>query len=89
MDWNLESPFCTSFSLILDCRMASSPPPDDRMNELSVAELRVKSRRIYLEARKEKGVQELEEELRDEDFLFKGVKLTNVKKKKSNSKNLH
>jgi pre-mRNA-splicing factor ATP-dependent RNA helicase DHX16 len=49
---------------------------DPDRSKLSVAELRVKSRRVYLETRKEKKVHELEEELRDEEFLFKGVKLT-------------
>ena len=45
-------------------------------SNLSVAELRVRSRRVYLESRKEKKVKELEEELADEEYLFKGVKLT-------------
>jgi len=37
---------------------------------------RSKSRRAYLEKRKDKKVQELEDELADEKRLFEGVKLT-------------
>jgi len=49
---------------------------DSDRSKLSVAELRVKSRRVYLEKRKDQKMVELEQELRDEEFLFKGVKLT-------------
>ena len=49
---------------------------DPDRSKLSVAELRKKSRRVYLEARKEKKVRELEDELVDEEFLFKDVKLS-------------
>ncbi|CAF4681087.1 unnamed protein product [Rotaria socialis] len=45
-------------------------------SKLSVEELRKRSRHVYLKSRKEKKIDELEQELADEDYLFKGVKLT-------------
>lgn len=47
----------------------------DRSN-LSVEELRKKSRRVYLATRKDKKLKELEDELVDEEYLFKNTKLT-------------
>ncbi|CAF0919413.1 unnamed protein product [Rotaria sordida] len=49
---------------------------DPHRSKLSVEELRKKSRRVYLAARKDKKIHELEEELIDEEYLFKDVKLT-------------
>ena len=49
---------------------------DPDRSKLSVAELRVKSRRAYLQIRKEQKIQALEEEVRDEKVLFPGVKLS-------------
>ncbi|CAF1622309.1 unnamed protein product, partial [Adineta ricciae] len=49
---------------------------DPDRSKLSVQELRNKSRRVYLANRKDKKLQELEDELADEDYLFKGVKLS-------------
>ena len=49
---------------------------DPDRSKLSVEQLRIKSRREYLATRKEKKVKELEDELRDEEYLFKDVKLT-------------
>ena len=49
---------------------------DSDRSKLSVEELRKKSRRVYLETRKDKKIQELEDEIKDEEYLFKGVKLT-------------
>lgn len=45
-------------------------------SKLSVDELRKKSRRDYLAVRKDKKVKELEDEIRDNEFLFRDVKLT-------------
>jgi len=60
---------------------------ESERSKLSVEELRKKSRYVYLKGRKDKKIQELEEEIADEEYLFKGVKLTkreqeNVKFKK-------
>ena len=44
---------------------------------------------FYLQARKEKKVQELEDELRDEDFLFKGEKLSRREEEEIKFKKLH
>jgi pre-mRNA-splicing factor ATP-dependent RNA helicase DHX16 len=49
---------------------------DSDRSKLSVKELRKKSRRVYLQARKEKKIQELEDALADEEYLFKDVKLS-------------
>ena len=43
---------------------------------LSIDELRTRSRQVYLKERKEKKVQELEDDLLDEERLFKHVKLS-------------
>ena len=45
-------------------------------SKLSIDELRKKSRRDYLAVRKDKKVKELEDEIRDNEFLFRDVKLT-------------
>ena len=45
-------------------------------SKLSIEEQRKKSRRVYLASRKEKKVQELEDDLADEEYLFKGVNLS-------------
>ncbi|CAF1244026.1 unnamed protein product [Adineta steineri] len=49
---------------------------DTERSKLSVDELRKKSRHVYLAARKDKKVEELKQELADEAYLFKDVKLT-------------
>ncbi|CAF0887126.1 unnamed protein product [Adineta ricciae] len=49
---------------------------DPDRSKLSVQDLRNKSRRVYLANRKDKKLQELEDELADEDYLFKDVKLS-------------
>jgi pre-mRNA-splicing factor ATP-dependent RNA helicase DHX16 len=46
---------------------------DSYRSKLSVEELRKKSRRDYLAIRKDKKIQELEDELIDEKRLFEGV----------------
>jgi pre-mRNA-splicing factor ATP-dependent RNA helicase DHX16 len=83
--------------------MTSSPQSsasDDRMNEsepvsqdpdrskLSVEELRKKSRRVYLETRKDKKIDELKAELADEEYLFKDVKLTKREQERIKSKKI-
>lgn len=49
---------------------------DTDRSKLSVEDLRTKSRRVYLASRKDKKLQELEDALRDEEYLFKGEKLS-------------
>jgi len=61
---------------------------DSDRSKLSVEELRKKSRRVYLEKRKDKKVQELEDELADEKRLFEGVKLTKREKERIKSKTI-
>ncbi|KAJ4775920.1 RNA helicase-like [Rhynchospora pubera] len=46
-----------------------------------ISELRKHSRRAYLDKRKEKKLLEIEDEIRDHDYIFEGVKLTEAEER--------
>jgi pre-mRNA-splicing factor ATP-dependent RNA helicase DHX16 len=70
-----SSPQSPSFDNRLN-ESSSSDEQESERSKLSVEELRKKSRYVYLKGRKDKKIQELEEEIADEEYLWKGVKLT-------------